>query len=470
MTAATVRCVRHGSSRVLVQLVLVQLLLITVVPAPHGALSSIHIEAFSAQPPPPPPPPPSRTRRSRNGPTNGDEPTEGRKTGRSGPKGATSTRRTSRRSPRPERNTDQTPRRSGRSVGPSPVEELFDPKAVTRSQSANEAAVPLSLFCSEGDGDGSDDGPSPPLRLRSSDVGQVVAQVKLTNDQDDNDTSNDTGNHNASHTNGECDVIPPPIRGKPIPPNAHFEQLSLDSLFPHLPHLNLSKTFFTDSAFREAIRQSARRDIFYSTPAYANLSPKVADMMLDDDSSLQGSWNCHGRRRIPSTTNDRGQGGGSEPSTVRMEELTVVLQDRLGDGAPTGDEFIMALGRLCGFNPSTHWIDIIGIKDRRVAHSWHQDTGRSVTTLSTDDVNVNTDVNANANEPGNFCYTVMLGFPCEDQYDCTGVFSHVLKLAEEHSAPEGHNVNEPLLFEGVVREESIVRPKFGLGKEILRYR
>jgi len=65
----------------------------------------------------------------------------------------------------------------------------------------------------------------------------------------------------------------------------------------------------------------------------------------------------------------------------------------------------------------------------------------------------------------------MLGFPCQDQDDnCAGVFSHVVKLAEEHIAPEGHNVNEPLLFQGTVDQKYIVRPVFGLGKEILRYR
>mmetsp|Transcript_4850 Transcript_4850/g.5613 ORF Transcript_4850/g.5613 Transcript_4850/m.5613 type:complete len:116 (-) Transcript_4850:345-692(-) len=84
--------------------------------------------------------------------------------------------------------------------------------------------------------------------------------------------------------------------------------------------------------------------------------------------------------------------------------------------------------------------------------------------------NSNNNNNKNNNERTNSCYTVMLGFPCEDEYDCVGVFSHVVKLAEEHSAPEGHNVNEPLLFEGIVNEDFIVRPAFGLGKEILRYR
>lgn len=201
--------------------------------------------------------------------------------------------------------------------------------------------------------------------------------------------------------------------------------------------------------------------------------------MLDDDSSLQGSWNCRSSRipsstmeeeDVDSNTNDVSSVLASpSATTIRMKTLTTVLRDKLGINAPDGDQFIMALGGLCGVNPSTHWIDIIGIKDRRVTHAWHQDTGRSVSIFPNDESTDTTNSN-NDNERSNSCYTVMLGFPCEDEYDCAGVFSHVVKLAEEHSAPEGHNVNEPILFEGVVDEEFIVRPAFGLGKEILRYR
>jgi len=67
-------------------------------------------------------------------------------------------------------------------------------------------------------------------------------------------------------------------------------------------------------------------------------------------------------------------------------------------------------------------------------------------------------------------YTVMLGFPIEDQYTGTGVFSHALKLTDEHLAPVGHNENEPVLFEGTIDERYIVRPSFSFGREILRYR
>ena len=42
-------------------------------------------------------------------------------------------------------------------------------------------------------------------------------------------------------------------------------------------------------------------------------------------------------------------------------------------GCLPGDEFMMALGKLCGHRPSKHWMDIIDVRDSVVTHSWHQD-------------------------------------------------------------------------------------------------
>merc|ERR1712087_156231 len=100
---------------------------------------------------------------------------------------------------------------------------------------------------------------------------------------------------------------------------------------------------------------------------------------------------------------------------LRMRRLTPVLRDYLGDGAPTGDGFMETIGKLCGSKPSTHWIDIVGITDRKIPHSWHQDTGRS---------------------HGGDTRTVLMGFPKEDNYDGVGVFSHAVKLKYERVAPE----------------------------------
>ena len=233
----------------------------------------------------------------------------------------------------------------------------------------------------------------------------------------------------------------------------HFRLLSLSELFPKVP--DFSNVFWTNSKFREAIRGSMRRDIFHSTPAYAKLSPKVASIMLDDDSSLQGSWRC---------LEDKGDEETEE--IERMVELTQVLQDALGENAPTGDEFSMTLGSLCGTNPSYHWMDIIGVKDREISHSWHQDTGCSYETTTT---SLETESDG-AKNLENSRYTVMLGFPISDEYTGTGVYSHVIPLKYELLAPDGHSPNEPVLFQGTAENQHIVRPEFGYGKEVLVYR
>ena len=136
-----------------------------------------------------------------------------------------------------------------------------------------------------------------------------------------------------------------------------------------------------------------------------------------------------------------------------MLKLTEVLQRYLGANAPTGDEFMDTIGSLCGSTPSTHWIDIVGVLNRRVPHSWHQDTGRS--------------------PGGGDTRTVLLGFPACDDYDGVGVFSHVVKLKREQWAAEDHPPNEPVLYgalDGVVEESQIARPRFAEGREIVTYR
>ena len=99
--------------------------------------------------------------------------------------------------------------------------------------------------------------------------------------------------------------------------------------------------------------------------------------------------------------------------------------------------------------PQTHWIDIAGIIDRKISHSWHQDTGRS---------------------PNQDTKTVLLGFPKENDYVGGGVFSHVVKLEKEQWAPDGHPPSEPVLYTSQIADEYIVKPQFARGKEIVVYR
>ena len=132
----------------------------------------------------------------------------------------------------------------------------------------------------------------------------------------------------------------------------------------------------------------------------------------------------------------------------RMKHTTRVLKEALGDNAPSGDSLFKAIGNLCGSKPSTHFIDIFGVQDRKISHSWHLDFGKS---------------------PEN-SKTVLWGFPPEDNYEGCGVFSHVIPLESECIAPDDHPRMEPVLFDGTVDEEYIVRPSYRPGKELIMYR
>ena len=133
-----------------------------------------------------------------------------------------------------------------------------------------------------------------------------------------------------------------------------------------------------------------------------------------------------------------------------MKKLTEVLIEYLGEDAPSGDEFMETVGALCGSKPSTHWIDIVGVLDRKIPHSWHQDTGRS---------------------PNGDTKTVLLGFPKEDNYDGAGVFSHAVKLKYEREAPEEHPTNEPVVYPKLeVDDAYVVKPRFAEGSEIVVFR
>ena len=216
-----------------------------------------------------------------------------------------------------------------------------------------------------------------------------------------------------------------PDDSKEVPEGTHIISLSLDELFPDL---EFSQKFCSNKEFRDGIRNAMREDIFDSTPTYARMSEKARKMLLLPDSSLQGEWK-------------------SKVDCVRMHKLTSVLKENLGQKAPTGDEFMETLGSLCGLQPSTHWIDIVGIMDRKISHSWHQDTGRGDSR------------------------TVLLGFPKEDNYDGVGVFSHFTKLKYERTAPEGHPENAPILYPDLcVSDEFIVKPRFAKGSEIIMFR
>jgi hypothetical protein len=208
-----------------------------------------------------------------------------------------------------------------------------------------------------------------------------------------------------------------------------FTSMSLDDLFG--ANLGFSAKFNSDTQFRIALRSAIRQDIFDTTPFYANLSEKAASVLLLPDSSLEGSW------RMPE-------------SMDRMKQTTALLQDAFGPSGPTGDELFQAIGNLCGTKPTTHFIDIFGVQDRKIPHSWHLDSGTS---------------------PEN-SRTVLWGFPKEDEdyYDGCGVFSHVVSLQKECVAPKEHPRLEPVLFDGTVDEKHVIRPNYTPGQELIMYR
>ena len=216
-----------------------------------------------------------------------------------------------------------------------------------------------------------------------------------------------------------------------------FEFKSLDDI-----HAGLSEIFNSDASFRNVMRLAIRQDIFDSTPSYAKLSAKAASILLLPDSSLQGSWRSSSSSTMTSSIN-------SDPDKPnRMMRLSRVLLEAFGSNAPSGDELLHRIGALCGNQPSTHFIDIVGVQDRKLSHSWHLDTGLS---------------------PEN-SKTVLWGFPVDDDYNGCGVFSHLVPLRYECHAPASHPRMEPILFQGTIDEQFIIRPSYAAGRELLIYR
>ena len=130
----------------------------------------------------------------------------------------------------------------------------------------------------------------------------------------------------------------------------------------------------------------------------------------------------------------------------------------------SGDDLFRAIGSICGSGASTHWIDIYGVQDRRLNHSWHLDAGQSPQNRK----------------------TVLWGFPPENDYEGTGVFSHVVPLQEpfdellldgdgdeknkNKNDSNDNRIREPVLFEGTVDDRYVVRPVYAPGRELLVYR
>lgn len=226
----------------------------------------------------------------------------------------------------------------------------------------------------------------------------------------------------------------------------HWRFVDLEELFPGS---GLADAFNDDAGFRDDLRRAMRRDVFASSYEHKDVSDVARRSLLDPDSSLQGRFDlCVATGRL----------------SVPMDRCARVLADRLGpDRAPSGEAWVRALLRECSGDASLesgdggvrsyHWIDIVGVRHRRVAHSWHQDapSGR-------DDRR-----------------TVVLGFPAEDDYVGTGVFSHAVRLTRPRTRRRSEHDDDdddgtPLLCETDVPEKFVVRPVYAKGRELLSWR
>lgn len=329
--------------------------------------------------------------------------------------------------------------------------------------------------------------------------------IKLTSQQIENRNASlfePLDYHHQHHNNGanqsphsdDYDII----KGQALSTDTttHFITLSLDDLFQDLypNNMNLSHAFNTDPKFRQELREAIRKDMFFANEQNRNLPEKAQSILLGDDSSLQGSFAAvHNKQanRMDTVAVDM-------VGLNNMTRLTQVLQQYFHNDNDelflTGTEFMKRFAALC--NPSFfesqpsssslsqakdekqvsyyHWIDIIGIQNRKINHSWHQDTAEKTTTNNKRNV-----------------YTCMLGFPPTDNYEGTGVFSHIVKLKNERykkKIKEQNNDNdrisqEPVLYthqhindndsnnNNCIPEEYVVRPKYKAGEtEIIIYR
>jgi len=356
--------------------------------------------------------------------------------------------------------------------------EPFDGKALTAEQTANLEAPPFDLRAVIA------------VSSESSSTSSVPASSSSSSSSSPNFRCVTPG----ISCSGESprDHKPPETENSNDDPNS-FEYRSLDDLLSAAGFLgsgpsdnddetplSLSDKFNSDEAFRNDLRSAIRLDVFETTPFYAKLPEKAKTILLLPDSSLEGSW------RIPEEA--KANDDATEPSslaaptipTPRMKHTTHVLNAALeqhysenennNDDKPpfrfSGDDLFRAIGSICGSSASTHWIDIYGVQDRRLNHSWHLDAGQSPQNRK----------------------TVLWGFPPENHYEGTGVFSHVVPLREpfdelllddgDDDQQNNKNKNdnndkrimEPVLFEGTVDDRYVVRPVYAPGRELLVYR
>ena len=186
------------------------------------------------------------------------------------------------------------------------------------------------------------------------------------------------------HNEATCTKMQTSLYGGAEITGEHITFYSLDELFPNC-NVSISRLFNTNSTFRSDLRKAARDDFFVpdeKLSAQSNLALK------DPRSTMMSSWRM--------TSNQY----------VHLSTVFQKYECRL-----SGKDFIEKFTSFCNTpNSFGSWIDICGVKDKHVPHSWHQDSGL-------DQV------------------TVMVGFPPEDNYEGIGVFSHAFQLTHRLPPP-----------------------------------
>jgi hypothetical protein len=242
----------------------------------------------------------------------------------------------------------------------------------------------------------------------------------------------------------------------------HFDFWSLNALFPHTK--SLSEMFHGSTNFRNDLREAIRHDMMFGEwSVYRELTNEQKLAELQQQKPMIGFW------KDPVFGKEPCQSDGQPDKTIRMKETTNVLRSYLlGKDTlrvPTGDEFLERIGSLCNSTVAPfHWTEVVGVaatQNHRMGdktdHAWHQDYGSLE------------EANGTSNKH------VFLGFPCQDYYQGTGVFPHLIPLRYEQWATHqdtttSSSPHKPIFYRGKVPEQYIVRPCYAPGREIIVFR
>jgi len=205
----------------------------------------------------------------------------------------------------------------------------------------------------------------------------------------------------------------------------HIRFYSFDDIFGK--NYKFSDFFNSNNEFRKDLRLAARNDFYVKDETISN---EANNLLKDPRSSMSSKWGSSNNNEYQFLTN-----------TFQKYNFPTIF---------TGKMFINELTKLCPETPYrfNSWMDIVGVKNKAISHSWHQDSGL-------------------------YQKTVMIGLPPKNNYEGIGVFSHAVKLSHRLPDPPINQQNQPRLWSSLCdisfNEEYIIRPIYKKGKEIMVY-